>query len=221
MITKRQKVKFFQAIVVWCNFFTFFCTIGNIHSTAIPGNHPYYNNEGNQPYPGQYYSNDYTGNAGANASPADNINNFFEQQKQHHQYYDQNYYPHDTGTMVPSSGQHMTNAHGSFMSTDNCDSYGFHQQHYEQNQMHNTHHHHHHSLMNNQVQMHPNGVASGNSTPIINAQNAQHYFGNFEMPPGATLGTGHFDNSNSSSDFNFLSNIANDFSQAPEYYQLS
>lgn len=35
----------------------------------------------------------------------------------------------------------------------------------------------------------------------------------------AADGNGLAENSNSSSDFNFLSNLANDF--APEYYQLS
>lgn len=176
-------------------------------------NHPYYNNEGNQPYPGQYYCNDYSNGASANNMlPTETMNNFFDQ-KQHHQYYDQSYYPHDANPNAQHLGSGPPPSHPSFNNGDNCDNYGF-QQHYEQNQLH--HHHHPNFVSSNQIH-----------GPIANAhmhqgsQNAQHYFGNFEIPHGTSISGTHFENSNSSSDFNFLSNIANDFSQAPEYYQLS
>lgn len=45
------------------------------------------------------------------------------------------------------------------------------------------------------------------------------YVNLYGNPVSATVPTQSVDNSNSSSDFNFLSNLANDF--APEYYQLS
>lgn len=154
--------------------------------------------------------------------PTENINSFFEQ-KQHQQYYDQSYYPHDN-----SNGQHLLTgppppSHPSFNNGDNCDSYGF-QQHYEQNQMHSSsigpHHHHHHPNFVSSNQIH--GSIGSSHLQGINSQNSQHYFGNFEIPHGTSISaSSHFENSNSSSDFNFLSNIANDFSQAPEYYQLS
>lgn len=47
--------------------------------------------------------------------------------------------------------------------------------------------------------------------------NSFHHF--YSEPPHTQSATHPGDNSNSSSDFNFLSNLANDF--APEYYQLS
>lgn len=182
-------------------------------------NHPYYNNEGNQPYPGQYYCNDYSNGASANNMlPTENINSFFEQ-KQHHQYYDQSYYPHEN-----PNAQHLVSgpppSHPSFNNGDNCDNYGF-QQHYEQNQVHNSsmgphHHHHHPNFSSSQI----HGPIGNSHLQGISSQNSQHYFGNFEIPHGTSISATHFENSNSSSDFNFLSNIANDF-QAPEYYQLS
>ncbi|XP_063704073.1 homeotic protein proboscipedia [Culicoides brevitarsis] len=191
---------------------------GNLNQ-AIPMNHPYYNNEGNQPYPGQYYCNDYSngsssvanGIAPSNMLPSEGMNNFFDAKQgappHHANYYDQSYYPHDVTASHPSFNNAAPNA-------ENCDNYGFPQSHYapEQHNMHN--------MTATAPHHHPNFVNANLHHPQQNpaSQQQQHYFGNFEIPHG---GGAHFENSNSSSDFNFLSNIANDFSQAPEYYQLS
>ncbi|XP_058984629.1 homeotic protein proboscipedia isoform X2 [Musca domestica] len=74
------------------------------------------------------------------------------------------------------------------------------------------------------VQMPTNAVAANFVNPANVPQTAAmtqaHHNNNFPQTagPGGNL-TGMVENSNSSSDFNFLSNLANDF--VPEYYQLS
>lgn len=55
-----------------------------------------------------------------------------------------------------------------------------------------------------------NGAPVGQVQPFVNTGGS--------VPTGGGA-IGGLENSNSSSDFNFLSNLANDF--APEYYQLS
>lgn len=55
-----------------------------------------------------------------------------------------------------------------------------------------------------------NGAPGGQVQPFVNT-------GGSVATGGGAIGG--LENSNSSSDFNFLSNLANDF--APEYYQLS
>ncbi|XP_058121613.1 homeotic protein proboscipedia [Anopheles ziemanni] len=114
------------------------------------------------------------------------------------------------------------------IANEGCDTYSFHQAspsagaYYEQHNHHQQHHdhhqqHHHHQQQSHQ-QLHPFH------------QQQQHHAGEPHVfpTPGNTgvqictasaAGTVNLDNSNSSSDFNFLSNLANDF--APEYYQLS
>lgn len=67
-------------------------------------------------------------------------------------------------------------------------------------------------------------IPTGGPNNFVNPANVQPpamppHNANFpQTGPAANL-TGLVDNSNSSSDFNFLSNLANDF--VPEYYQLS
>ncbi|XP_013106633.2 homeotic protein proboscipedia [Stomoxys calcitrans] len=71
------------------------------------------------------------------------------------------------------------------------------------------------------IQMPPGAVANSFVNPANVQPTAAMPTHNSNFPqsgPGANL-TGMVENSNSSSDFNFLSNLANDF--VPEYYQLS
>ncbi|XP_075148256.1 homeobox proposcipedia isoform X2 [Haematobia irritans] len=71
------------------------------------------------------------------------------------------------------------------------------------------------------IQMPPGAVANSFVNPANVPPNTAMPTHNSNYPqggPGANL-TGLVENSNSSSDFNFLSNLANDF--VPEYYQLS
>lgn len=186
-------------------------------NTIPHGAHGYYNNEPNQMYPSQYYQNDYSnnipnggggGNMAPNSVPIDNSYYEGTPSSKHpaiggaashpHQYYDQNYYDQ----LGPPQQMPVTTGATSF--NENCDTYGggFQQAAYVANTGDVSH-----------LQAHPQ-MTSG-------------YFGGFEgVAPNVNVAAasgGHqqFDGSNSSSDFNFLSNIANDFSQAPEYYQLS
>lgn len=68
----------------------------------------------------------------------------------------------------------------------------------------------------------PSGGPNNNFVNPANVQPPTMPAHNTNFPqtgPGANNLNGLVDNSNSSSDFNFLSNLANDF--VPEYYQLS
>lgn len=73
------------------------------------------------------------------------------------------------------------------------------------------------------IQMPPVGVVANSFVNPANVQPATamptHNTNNFPQSGPAGNLTGMVENSNSSSDFNFLSNLANDF--VPEYYQLS
>lgn len=108
----------------------------------------------------------------------------------------------------------------SFSSTENSESYNFHQSYYDT------------PTINTSF---PHGANNNNTTNIIelNHQQLGHdvYATHSSMPVNygpnnvnlvgnnSNTNITHMENSNSSSDFNFLSNLANDF--APEYYQLS
>ena len=91
----------------------------------------------------------------------------------------------------------------------NCETYNFPT--YYDGQNHGQQNHSHHlAHTHSQQQHHPPTNASAN-------------FINGSIHPGFAVGSASnvpgLENSDSSSDFNFLSNLANDF--APEYYQLS
>ncbi|XP_055700050.1 homeotic protein proboscipedia isoform X2 [Phlebotomus papatasi] len=111
--------------------------------------------------------------------------------------------------MTPPAG-------ATIQSTDNCDNFATFQQYYESpngNQVsapasHLTHHHGIHAA---------NFVGTQNMPQQQMAAQTQHQYTGGVNPNTANLVA--LENSNSSSDFNFLSNLANDF--APEYYQLS
>lgn len=168
-------------------------------------------------YPGQYYQNDYSNNAPNGQVPnvlnaGDHINNYYESSASskhphhHHQYYEQGYYENLGPTQhmpAPAAAPANTGTSGFI---ENCDTYGFQQSSY-------------HGVNTNNEANHPHAIQN---------HPQMGYFGGFEgVPPNINIAVNtqgnnqQFDNSNSSSDFNFLSNIANDFSNAPEYYQLS
>lgn len=145
-------------------------------------------------YPNQYYHNEYE------VPPIESSNNFYDSKTQTNYYENVNYYPNDYAAepYAPPS-------------IDNCDNYTY-PQYFEAagqpNQMV-------HATANTQpIQTNPTNhsahPAEANYTqcsPSYSSNtNGNHNIGNLE------------NNSNSSSDFTFLSNLANDF--APEYYQL-
>ncbi|XP_055679677.1 homeotic protein proboscipedia isoform X2 [Lutzomyia longipalpis] len=135
-----------------------------------------------------------------------------------------NYY--DGGMNYQQPGEYPAEAYmtppagTTIQSTDNCDNFATFQQYYDTpngNQVsappagHLAHHH---------------GIHGANfvGTPTMPQQQmpAQHqpyHAGGGVNPNAAAANLAALENSNSSSDFNFLSNLANDF--APEYYQLS
>ncbi|CAD6994853.1 unnamed protein product [Ceratitis capitata] len=139
---------------------------------------------------------------------------------------------------VPPTDVYMPpNASALGVQMENCDgSYGNFGNYYENGQPqlqpqptmppHHAHHHlphphphphsHHLPTGNHMTNGGSNFVMNGGSTP-----NAPAYPMAGNGGPGSVAGTNltGMENSNSSSDFNFLSNLANDF--APEYYQLS
>lgn len=164
-------------------------------------NQMYYNENATQnPHHNQYYPNEFdVGSDGANPS-------YFDPKTQQQHYYEMNYH-HQHGGVAGNdyAGNEMYGPNA--IMNENCENFSTFQQYYEhhqQQQQQQTH--------QQQQNMHPHyHVPSGyaashqqnfnNSNPQIHPNNA-----------------GNLDNSNSSSDFNFLSNL-NDF--APEYYQLS
>lgn len=171
----------------------------NVHARPIefPQNQMYYNENAAQNPHNQYYPNEFeVGNDGANSS-------YFDPKSQAH-YYDMNYHH---GGSNEYSEMYGPNAG----LNENCENFASFQQYYEHQQQQqqapppppphqqNIHPHYHHIAQN---------VPSG----YVHQQS----FNNSN--PQAHHNTNLTENSNSSSDFNFLSNL-NDF--APEYYQLS
>lgn len=143
-------------------------------------------------YPNQYYHNEYE-------VPPIESNNFYDSKTQTNYYENVNYYPNEYAAepYAPPS-------------IDNCDNYTY-PQYFESGQPNQMIH----ATANTQPiqnnSTHSNQPAETNYTqcsPSYSGSNTNgnHNIGNLE------------NNSNSSSDFTFLSNLANDF--APEYYQL-
>ncbi|KAJ6639475.1 Homeotic protein proboscipedia [Pseudolycoriella hygida] len=179
--------------------------VHDVHGKAhnFHRNQNYYNqhnatNPATPQYPNQYYHNEYE------VPPIDS-NNFYDSKTQTNYYENANYYPNEYAgePYAPPS-------------IDNCDNYTY-PQYFEASQQmvhvtantqpiqsNSTH-------SNNQHLSEPNYTQCSPSyerfieKPTSNT-NGNHNIGNLE------------NNSNSSSDFTFLSNLANDF--APEYYQL-
>lgn len=176
----------------------------NLHARPadFPPNQVYYNENAAQNPHNQYYPNDFeVGSDGVNAG-------YFDPKAQAH-YYDMNYH-HQHGANEYSEMPYAPNA----VMNENCENFASFQQYYEHQQqqqqqqqptphqqaIHPQAHPHYHHI--------PQNVPSG----YVHQQN----FNNSN--PQAHPNTNLTENSNSSSDFNFLSNL-NDF--APEYYQLS
>lgn len=174
----------------------------NLHARPVefPQNQIYYNENAAQNPHNQYYPNEFdVGSDGANSG-------YFDPKSQAH-YYDMNYHHQH------SSGNEYSEMYGPNAAiNENCENFASFQQYYEHQQQQqqqqqpqpqppphqqNMHPHYHHI---------PQNVPSGYVHQNFNNSNPQ-------VHPNTNL-----DNSNSSSDFNFLSNL-NDF--APEYYQLS
>lgn len=164
-------------------------------------NQAFYNNENNMQYPQQYYHNEFdlpaTADGNGNAG-------YYDPKTQQHYYENVNYHGpqqeyHEM--YLPPGGGGASSGVPAGMTAENCENFASFQQYYEHQQGHPPHH-------TQAPQIHPH--ATQNVSGFIHSQ--QTY-------PTAANVTGNMDNSNSSSDFNFLSNLANDF--APEYYQLS
>lgn len=213
----------------------------NIYNQHGPHN---VNADGNHHMPMQYNSNSnqYFANEFGNANDMD----YFEPKTASSQaqagYYDMYNNSNNNGNefnsaidsayTAPSNGQ-LPNEH--------CEHFGY-AQYYDGGNQHHHHHHHPHAhphsgnaamppMQTPQVPHQPNHIGHAANTMNVNhpqfhhgMANAQSYHAAQQINGGASVTAAHppnaqMDNSNSSSDFNFLSNLANDF--APEYYQLS
>lgn len=163
-------------------------------------NQMYYNeNAAQNPHHNQYYPNEFDVDAG---NPG-----YFDPKTQQQHYYEMNYHhQHGGGAGSDYTGNEMYGPNA--IMNENCENFSTFQQYYE-----------HHQQQQQQQQTHqqqnihphyhvPSGYAAAAHQQNFNNSNPQMHANN----------AGNLDNSNSSSDFNFLSNL-NDF--APEYYQLS
>lgn len=203
----------------------------NSHMTGQNFYNHHGNADGNHQISMQYNSNQYFGNEFANANEMD----YYEQKPVNAQgaYYDMYNNANNNGneftgaignayTATPSNGQ---------LPNDHCEHFGY-PQYYDAN--HHPHHPHpgNASIPVQQSQAHQANPMAHAPNPINTNQPqfhhainpAQSYHPNQQI--NGTVGAvpshipnAHMDNSNSSSEFNFLSNLANDFT--PEYYQLS
>lgn len=201
-------------------------------------------NQSNQvQYGNQYYHNEYdTGDPNAYYDPKSQPNYYENMQYHHHHHHTGDYQTAEYNAIA--AGAVITPTTG--MSAENCNNFvypqyfegGQHQQqqqqqsHSQQSSHPSTNHHvghtaaaqqTHHQI--SQAHNHPNAQQSSAVTNFQHGQpvpyvghtiNGNHHNNNNNNSNSlaATM-----ENSNSSSDFNFLSNLANDF--APEYYQLS
>jgi hypothetical protein len=172
----------------------------NVHArpTDFQQNQMYYNeNSTTNPHHNQYYPNEFdVGNDSATTGGG-----YFDPKQQH--YYEMNYH-HQHGSGGNDYSSEMYGPNNSIIN-ENCENFSTFQQYYEHQQQQQQQHQAHQQQQN----MHPHyHVPSGYHQQNFNNSNPQMHANN----------AGNLDNSNSSSDFNFLSNL-NDF--APEYYQLS
>lgn len=187
----------------------------------FPQNQMYYNENNaqnsstqNQYYPNEFdIGNDGAGSIGGGAATA----GYFDPKSQAHYYHDMNYHHHSGGN--GGGGNDYPELYGpNAIVNENCENFASFQQYYDHHQQQqqqqtqqqqNMHHPHHYS--------HPHHQNITNPTNAYVHHQHQQQQQNFQAQMhGNTNLTA--ENSNSSSDFNFLSNL-NDF--APEYYQLS
>jgi hypothetical protein len=186
----------------------------------------YYNENAAQNSHNQYYPSEFdpivTGADGAanvgNGAASSASSGYFDQKQAH--YYDMNYHHHSGASGGSAAGNDYSEMYGpNAVVNENCENFAsFQQQYYDhhpqqhaQQQQQNMHAHPHHYPPHHHV------VGQQNLTnPIATAyvHHQQNFATNAQVHGSANL----TENSNSSSDFNFLSNL-NDF--APEYYQLS
>lgn len=152
------------------------------------------------PNPNQYYHSEYE-------VPPIESNNFYDSKTQTSYYENVNYYPNEYGGAAATA-----EPYGVPPSIDNCDNYTY-PQYFETGQQPNQMIHataNTQPIQNNPATHNNHQPSEANYTqcsPSYSGNtNGNHNIGNLEH------------NSNSSSDFTFLSNLANDF--APEYYQL-
>ncbi|KAL7017969.1 hypothetical protein ACKWTF_010584 [Chironomus riparius] len=209
-------------------------SVGNIHSARPPpldfpspqNAQMYYSENNAQNSHNQYYPNEFDiGNDGANSVTGNGNGSgnggtgsgYFDPKSQAH-YYEMNYHHQHSGNDY--SEMYVPNA----VTNENCENFSSFQQYYDHHQhpqhpaqqqqpqnMHHPHppHHYPHHIA-------AAAAAQQNLTnPVATAYVHQQNFASNAQIHGNTNLT---ENSNSSSDFNFLSNL-NDF--APEYYQLS
>lgn len=197
------------------------------------------NHDSNHQNPMQYNSNQYFGNEFGNANDMD----YYEQKTAaaaQGAYFDMYNNSNNNGNEFSSSVEntYATPSNGQ-LPNEHCEHFGY-PQYYDGNH----HQHHPHPHPHPHPQSHSNNTAIpamqtpqvhqpshiGHGPNPLNANqpqfhhgiaNAQSYHTAHQINGTGThhLPNSQMDNSNSSSEFNFLSNLANDF--APEYYQLS
>ncbi|XP_055922944.1 homeotic protein proboscipedia isoform X2 [Eupeodes corollae] len=177
------------------------------------------------PYPNHSYGynhNDYdSATASMNSSgnyyhdPKTQTTGYYENAFHHHPHHQPQHPEYHSNTAADATNYMPTGPQATNM-VDHCENYNF-PGYYEQHSHPHPPHHPHQIQATNQQQMHihPGTAVNGN---FVNTAVQP-----FPMAAASTVTnsnlTGLVENSNSSSDFNFLSNLANDF--APEYYQLS
>lgn len=162
-------------------------------------------NENMQYPPSQYYHNEFEAPGGADGN---GNSGYYDPKTQQHYYENVNY--HHQG----AQGEYPPEMYGpaGAMPSENCENFASFQQYYEHQQQQQISHGH---IQQPANQMHHH-VHMAQNAPGFPHNQQQFPVGN---PAVSANISGTMENSNSSSDFNFLSNLANDF--APEYYQLS
>lgn len=180
---------------------------------------PHAANDGAHQVPMQYNANQYFPNEYAGTNDLEASASYYEQKAASaQQTYYENMYNNSGGNAAefhnvnnatypaPSNGQ---------LPVDHCDSFAY-PQYFEGS--------HHDSNASVTMQSQPHNHIPQGPNLSHQSQNYNHGVSHYHVAQQHLNGNHHvsaspLDNSNSSSDFNFLSNIANDF--APEYYQLS
>jgi hypothetical protein len=193
----------------------------------FPQNQLFYNenNAQNQnSHHNQYYPNEFdlpgNGGGGGGGNETTNSSGYFDPKSQAH-YYDMNYHHH---------GNDYSEMYGpNAVVNENCENFASFQQYYDHHQQQQQQQQQHTSTQQQQNMHHPNyhshaAAAQQNMPPGAYIHHQQQHQQNFPPHHNSSInaqihGNANLtENSNSSSDFNFLSNL-NDF--APEYYQLS
>lgn len=185
------------------------------NTVEFPQNQMYYNeNNAQNTHHNQYYPNEFDiSGDGANTT------GYFDPKSQAH-YYDMNYHHHGGNSAGSGNDYSEMYAQGAVVN-ENCENFASFQQYYDHHQQQQQTQSHQQNIHHPNYHAH---VAGQNIPPgaYIHHQQSQtqqnfpphHANINAQIHGNANL----TENSNSSSDFNFLSNL-NDF--APEYYQLS